>query len=354
MRDIAHVGLVDAHAERNGGNEAERLLLEEGILVGGSIAGVHAGVVGQRTNPLLVQPLGRTVDLGAGEAIDDAGIAGVAGEEALQLAARVVALDDRIADIGPVEAGGEDARIGEAEPLDDIVPGGGVGGSGQRYARHAGIVGGDRGELAILGAKIVAPLADAVRLVDGDERDIDTLHHRLEAGKHKALRGDIEQVELAGLEVAEGAGGLFRRDRGVERRGVDASLSQRLDLVAHQRDERRDDDADALAGEGRDLEAHRLAGAGGEQHHRVATAGDVADNILLLAAETLVTEDGAQDFGGVARRRVEKRLKHWAIESEVGSPGQARRPRHKARGDWESLVIPVWRSRLSGALTARR
>jgi hypothetical protein len=34
------------------------------------------------------------------------------------------------------------------------------------------------------------------------------------------------------------------------------------------------------------------------------------DNILLLAAKTLVPEDGAQDFGGVARRRVEERLKH--------------------------------------------
>ena len=41
MGDIAHVGLVDAHAEGDGGNEAEPVLLEERVLVFGAPGAVH-------------------------------------------------------------------------------------------------------------------------------------------------------------------------------------------------------------------------------------------------------------------------------------------------------------------------
>ena len=42
MGDVAHVGLVDAHAEGDGRNDADRIVLEEGVLVGGAGGGVHA------------------------------------------------------------------------------------------------------------------------------------------------------------------------------------------------------------------------------------------------------------------------------------------------------------------------
>ena len=48
MRDEAHVGLVDAHAERDGGDDHDAVLVDEAVLVAGAHAGVEAGVIGQR------------------------------------------------------------------------------------------------------------------------------------------------------------------------------------------------------------------------------------------------------------------------------------------------------------------
>ena len=42
MGDEAHVGLVDAHAEGDGGDERQPLLLQERVLVGVAHGAVHA------------------------------------------------------------------------------------------------------------------------------------------------------------------------------------------------------------------------------------------------------------------------------------------------------------------------
>ena len=75
-------------------------------------------------------------------------------------------------------------------------------------------------------------------------------------------------------------------------------LRERVDLVLHQRDQRRDDDADAVAQERGDLVAQRLAAAGRHEHERVAARHHPLDDRLLRAAEGGVPEHGAQALGG--------------------------------------------------------
>src|SRR6185437_17182241 len=107
------------------------------------------------------------------EAIDDAGIAVMLGlEERQKLRLGVGLGGDAIADIGPVEAGGEDAGLAEDEALDDVAACRPVGGRGQRDARHFREALMQHRELAIFGAEIMAPLRDAMRLVDGEERQL--------------------------------------------------------------------------------------------------------------------------------------------------------------------------------------
>ena len=69
---------------------------------------------------------------------------------------------------------------------------------------------------------------------------------------------------------------LARVERRVEKGCLDAGLSQRLDLVLHQRDQRRDDDAGAGPHEGRDLIAQRLAAARRHQRQQSPPAITVA------------------------------------------------------------------------------
>ena len=87
-------------------------------------------------------------------------------------------------------------------------------------------------------------------------------------------RSSSPREQLRSTDSARG-----RIQRRVEERRAHAELAQRLHLVLHQRDQRRDHDRRALAQQRRQLVAQRLAAAGGHEHQRVAAAGDVRDDL---------------------------------------------------------------------------
>jgi len=62
VRDEAHVGLVDAHPERDRGDHDDAVLAEEAGLVARPQRGVEAGVIRQCVDPLRAQMLGRLLD----------------------------------------------------------------------------------------------------------------------------------------------------------------------------------------------------------------------------------------------------------------------------------------------------
>ena len=88
--------------------------------------------------------------------------------------------------------------------------------------------------------------------------------------------------------------------RGVEhaRRAVPRRC-QRIALVAHQRDERRDHDRQPVEGEARELVAERLARARGHHDERVASREGRLDGLLLPGAKRLVPEQAVQMCGRV-------------------------------------------------------
>ncbi len=65
----------------------------------------------------------------------------------------------------------------------------------------------------------------------------------------RRLGRDVDEFELAIEQLVADGSSLIRRQGGVVGGGGDAGLFQRLDPVAHQGDERRDDDGDAGAAE---------------------------------------------------------------------------------------------------------
>jgi hypothetical protein len=134
-----------------------------------------------------------------------------------------------------------------------------------------------------------------VRLVDREQRQAALVEQLLAALGQQPFRSDVDEVQLAAPHRRLDRPRLARRQRRVQVRRPHAKLAQRRDLVGHQRDQRRDHHAHALAQQRRDLVADRLAAAGGHQHQRVAAGGDVLDDLLLEAAEALVPEDLAQD-----------------------------------------------------------
>ncbi len=133
---------------------------------------------------------------------------------------------------------------------------------------------------------------------------------------HQPLGRDVHKIERTGCELAlDGVLGL-PVERRIEEGGLHAQILQRVDLILHQRDERRDDDAGAGPDQGGDLVAKRFAAARRHQSEAVAALQQRRDDPFLMQAETLVAEhlvelgarhgerfgvqqiEGRQGFGG--------------------------------------------------------
>ena len=160
--------------------------------------------------------------------------------------------------------------------------------------RAAGTRAGSRGPIATRSAPRRSRTARAARCAEQLE----------EARRQQALGRDVEQVELAARARARSTSRrLGAAQRRVEERRAHAELGERRDLVLHQRDQRRDHDADAVAQQRGNLVAQRLAAAGGHQHQRVAAAGDVLDDLGLLPAKGRIAEDFFENLTCVQRSR---------------------------------------------------
>jgi hypothetical protein len=120
----------------------------------------------------------------------------VAADEAQHLRARIELLDHRVADVGPVEARDEKARLVQREPVHDLGAGMRIRGGGQRDARHAREALVQHRKLQVFRPEVVAPLRHAVRLVDREERELRP-GGELEHPRHVSRSGDVQQNEFS-------------------------------------------------------------------------------------------------------------------------------------------------------------
>ena len=159
MRHEAHVRFIDPHAERDGGDDHDAVLVDKAILMARARGRIQPCMIGQRLDAGPGQRGGDVFDLGARQAIDDAGVAGMAlVDEGLELRRRVLLLDDLILDIRSIETRDKIRRAGKPEPLDDLLSRQLIGGSGQRHARHVRKTLGNDRQADIFRAKVVPPL----------------------------------------------------------------------------------------------------------------------------------------------------------------------------------------------------
>ena len=252
-------------------------------------------MIGQRLDAGLGQRGRGVLDLGARQAVDDAGVAGMAlGDEGLELRRRVLLVDDFIADVRAIETRDEAAARRQVQAIDDLLAGEFIGRGGERDPRHVGKALRDDRQADIFRAKVMPPLRHAMRLVDRKQRDAGAAEQVEAARRQQPLRRDVEQIEIAGEQPRLDRGGFVEGQRRIQHRRLDAGLEQAGDLVAHQRDQRRDHDAAAFAQQRRQLIAQRLAAAGRHQHQAIAARRDMPDDLFLRAAKGGQAEHGIQ------------------------------------------------------------
>ena len=125
---------------------------------------------------------------------------------------------------------------------------------------------------------------------------------------------------------------LVRRLSGVDERGRKAHVVQGVDLVAHEGDQRRDDDGDARQDRCGNLVADGFAGAGGHDAKHVTSGEDGRNDAGLSRTERIVAEIAvaAPPMRGGLRNRRNQQLASWF--PSVAMPCVDRGERNSRRG----------------------
>ena len=291
----AHVRFVDAHAERNGRDHHLRVIADERVLVIAARRRIQAGVVRQGTNSVLGE-LGREfIHPAPRQAVNDAGSR--MGSHMFQqfgIAARALR-PYRIVQVGPVEAGDMQSRLAQGELIHDVLPHARGGGGREREHRHRRKVFAQPCETAVLGAKIMAPFRDAMRLIN---RESAQAHGGLQLGQEPAeklrqqqtLRGQIQQLVVAAQQSLHALRRLASVQAGIQEGRWNAVVPQQTHLVLHQRDQRRYHHHHARLQQRGQLKTQGLAAAGGHHRQQIAAGQRIAHHGFLTRAERVEAE----------------------------------------------------------------
>ncbi len=140
----------------------------------------------------------------------------------------------------------------------------------------------------------MAPLGNAVRLVDGEqpERQLGQPVHKLVL--QQALGGDIDQLDLAATHGGEVLDHLLPAQGRVDVDRRHTVGAQTVDLILHQRNKGRYHHPEPGPQQRRDLVTERLAATGGLEHQRIASRDDLLDDLELTRPKLLIAEDRLQ------------------------------------------------------------
>ena len=198
-----HVRFIDAHTKRNRGADDLNLVADERLLIFGARRGIEPSVVGGTAQALLGEPLGQTLGGIPARAVNDAALAVVPLGYVQNLVQRLAASDHPVGEVAAIETGDEPARIAESQLRDDVLPHAIGRGGGQRHHRCLGKPATQRGDLPVLRAKVVAPFADTMRLVDGDQPRLPLGQALEHFRQHQPLWRDVQQTKTSLVQLGQ-------------------------------------------------------------------------------------------------------------------------------------------------------
>ena len=286
--DEPHVALVDPHPEGGGGDDDLGAALHERILGRLAIVGHQARVVGHDPPPEppgrhlgdLLRPLAR-------RGIDDPRARRLLEEfdQPLGLLALAPRDPDAVEEILPRETANERLGVRQAELCDDVAPDRVRRRRRQGDRRRVAAQPAEASQPGVVGAEIVAPLADAMRLVDRQQAQPRAPDCLQEPAAAEPFRHHVDDPHLAAGDRIQAALLLARAERAVDVRDRQAQAAELVDLVLHQRDQRRDDQRQPVEHQRRQLVAEALASAGRHYAQAIATRQHGADHLFLAEPE---------------------------------------------------------------------
>ncbi len=225
-----------------------------------------------------------------------------------------------VREVRPIERSEEHQRILQPQLGDDVTADAFGRGGGKRVQRSRREIVAQAAEPPVLRPEIVAPLADAVRFIDRDEPEAHLLQRSAEvlaAVADQPLRRDVEEPTPIFANARQHRVPLVGQQRAVQIRRRDAVDAQAVDLIFHQRNQRRDNERQAATrrrvrkarggrvNQRRRLEADRLAAARRQDDDAVARGEDRVHRFALQRTKAgkapHAVEHVVQDAISVAR-----------------------------------------------------
>ena len=238
MGDPADVGFVDPHAKSHGGHHDQPVFALKPCFGNPPFLRLHPGVIGAGLMPLTPQRMRQRLGLGAGAAIDNPRLPAPRLGKGQNLVTRIVFHLKRQMDVGPVKTAQKGGgRITVEQPVDDFATGFLVRGGGkgrQRYTQRPA----DCADLQIIGAEIMAPLADAMRLIHRDQRGVDPPQQSHGCHRPQPFRRHVQQFQPAVIQRLKDFFGLGVGIARGQRPRLYPGFPQSPHLIAHQGDQR--------------------------------------------------------------------------------------------------------------------
>ncbi len=223
-------------------------------------------------------------------AIDDPVVVRPASQELEQLVVGRRLRHDSVSQVWPIETGDIALRVTQFQLLQDVVPHPLGRSRGQGHDGDVGQNFPQPDQLAIFRPEIVAPLADAMRFVDRDLRDLPFFYLLDKRLEHEPLRRDVEKTKFTVVQSPQARPRLRPVERGVQKRCRDPARLKRVDLILHERDERGNHNRQAVAQESGQLKTKRLSAARRHECKNIASGERVAHDLLLERPEGRVAE----------------------------------------------------------------
>ena len=291
-----NIRLVDAHAEGDRRHDHLRLVALEGVLNTSALVGLEPRVVGQGTQALLLEKGGRPLHAVARPPVDNTRLAGPRLDELQDLMVDAALGANLEIEVRPIERSPDHQGRTQLQSGDDVLLHAASRRRRKRRHRHARELLGDLRQGQVIGPEVVTPFADAVGLVDAEQRQPGRLQHLLELLECEPLRGNVKQLRLPATEPPEDLFSAAAVQRTVQVIGRNAVAPRRIDLVLHQRNQRTDHHRRALQQRGRQLVTQRLAAAGRHDRKNVPARENLADDPLLVGTKRVEPEDRMELF----------------------------------------------------------
>ena len=327
MGDPADIRLVDAHSEGDGRADDQPVFLLKPHLDAAAILGFHPAVIMAGRMARLAQRLGQHLGLGAGAAIDNARLPLSRARKIKDLAARIVLYGKGQMDVRPIKPTQEGGGFHTPEkPGHDFGAGFFIRRGRKGRKRHAEALL-QFANTKVIRAEVMAPLADAMRLIHGDQPGADPPQQAHRPGRGEPFGRHVEQLEPPLIQRLKHGLGFFVGIARGQRPGLDPGFTQAADLIAHQRNQRRDDHRHPVAAKSRQLKAKGFPATRRHDGQGVAPLQHGFDDFFLTGTEGPIAEDRRQKLARVVHGSVE----HRGVVDDHDPQRVDRQQRHQRR-----------------------